>query len=216
MTIHERLEHTLLKPEAVPAEIEQLCKEAKEWQMAGVCVNSAYVPLAAALCRGSGVRVVTVVGFPLGAMASEAKAFETDYAVRHGADEIDMVLAIGAAKTDDWDYVREDIRKVVEAAKGRPVKVILETGLLTEEEKRRACQIAAEAGAAYVKTSTGFGHGGAAESDILLMKEAVQGRCLVKASGGIRDLAAAKAMVAAGADRIGTSCGAAIAAAEAK
>ncbi|MCH4167428.1 MAG: deoxyribose-phosphate aldolase [Megasphaera sp.] len=210
MDISSCIEHTNLKPEATPADIEQLCREAREYHFGAVCVNSSYVQLAHHLLAGSTVHISCVVGFPLGAMATKSKAAETAEAVASGADEIDMVMSIGRAKAGDWDYVTDDIRQVVTAAAGHAVKVILETGLLTENEKVRACQAAVAAGAAFVKTSTGFGHGGAVIADVQLMKRTVGGNARIKASGGIRDYATAAAMLAAGADRLGTSSGVSI------
>ncbi len=210
MDISSRIKHTNLKPEATPADIEQLCREAIAHRFGAVCVNSSYVALARNVLVGSDVHISCVVGFPLGAMASKMKAAEAAYAIEHGADEIDMVISIGKVKSADWEAVYDDIRQVVVGAAGHPVKVILETGLLTDDEKRQACAVAVKAGAKYVKTSTGFGHGGATVDDVRLMREAVGAKCHIKASGGIRDYATALAMVEAGADRLGTSSGVAI------
>lgn len=210
MSLADKIEHTNLKPEATVKDISKLCDEAMKYHFGAVCVNSSFVGTAHVMLKGSDVRVSCVVGFPLGAMASRIKAAEAAYAIEKGADEIDMVLAIGKAKNGDWDDVTDDIHQVVIAAAGHPVKVILETGLLTDEEKKKACASAVAAGAAYVKTSTGFGHGGATLEDVRLMREAVGKSCRIKASGGIRDYATAKAMVEAGADRLGTSSGVAI------
>jgi len=201
------IDHTLLKPEASEAQIRQLCKEAREYEFFSVCVNSSYVPLCKELLSGSNVKVCAVVGFPLGAMSAEAKAFETTWCIDHGASEIDMVLHIGALKEGRKDYVREDIRKVVESAQGRTVKVILETSLLTRDEKILGCELSKEANAHFVKTSTGFGGGGATIEDVKLMKETVGDALQVKASGGVRGKATAEAMIAAGATRLGTSSG---------
>lgn len=198
------IDHTLLKATATPAEITQLCQEGNQHQFASVCVNSAYVPLAFSL---SDIPVAAVVGFPLGAMSSAAKAFETAQAVADGAEEIDMVINIGWAKAGLWPQLTEDIQQVVAAAKGRTVKVIIETALLTDDEKRLACQAAVQAGANFVKTSTGFSTGGATEADVRLMRAAVGEQLGVKASGGIRDLDAALRMIAAGANRLGASAG---------
>ena len=214
MTIASYIEHTNLKPDAVPADILQLCDEAKTNRFAAVCVNSGYVSLAKKELQGSGVLISAVVAFPLGAAMTAAKAAETDFAVSAGADEIDMDMSIGRAKAGDWDYVRRDVEAVVAAAGSHPVKVILETGLLTDEEKKEACRVAVTAGAAYVKTSTGFGHGGATAADIRLLRAVVGTAAKIKAAGGIRDYAAAKAMLDSGADRIGTSAGIAIAGGE--
>ncbi len=210
MELAKLIDHTLLKPDAVPGAIEKLCREAAEYGFASVCVNPANVARAVQLLRGTRVKVCTVIGFPLGATTSLAKAFEARDAVAGGADELDMVLNVGALKAGDEALVSRDMRSVVEAAEGRVVKVILETGLLTEEEKVKACLLAKEAGAAFVKTSTGFGPGGATVEDVRLMRRTVGPDFGVKASGGIRDRETAERMVAAGATRLGTSSGVAI------
>lgn len=202
------IDHTLLRPDAVPAEIEKLCAEAREYSFYSVCVNPSNVRQARSLLRGSAVKVCCVVGFPLGAQPPESKALEARRAIREGAREIDMVINIGSLKARDDDAVYRDIRAVVEACKdGRArSKVILETSLLTDEEKERACLLAMKAGADFVKTSTGFSKGGATTADIALMSRTVAPRKLgVKASGGIRTLADLLAMVRAGATRIGAS-----------
>lgn len=209
-SIARTIDHTLLKSDATPLEIRKLCEEALEHGFFSVCVNSAMIPLAAEILRGSNVAVCSVIGFPLGACLSSVKAFETSEALKNGASEIDMVIAIGALKANQDGVVERDIRAVVEAAGDKIVKVILETHLLTEEEKVRACQLSVAAGAAFVKTSTGFTGGGATLEDVALMKKTVGDRALVKASGGVRDLDKAKAMIAAGASRLGTSSGVAI------
>jgi len=206
-----RIDHTLLKPDATAAEVEVLCEEARRYGFCSVCVNTFWVSRCRDLLQGSGVKVCTVVGFPLGAMDARSKAFETREAVSNGADEIDMVLNIGALKGGDLATVALDIRGVVEAAAGRTTKVILETGLLTDEEKVTACRICKEAGASFVKTATGFAKGSAATvADIALMRRTVGPDLGVKASGGVRTLADAKAMLEAGATRIGASSGVAI------
>ncbi len=210
MNLARTIDHTLLKPGARAPDIEKLCKEAVEHGFFSVCVNGSWAPLAASLARGSGVAVAAVTGFPLGAMSTAAKAFETGNAVADGATEIDTVLHVGRLKQGDDAYILSDLKAVVGAAGGRAVKVILETCLLTNEEKERACKISVEAGAAFVKTSTGFSTGGATLEDVRLMRNIVAGRCAVKASGGIRDRAAALAMIEAGATRLGTSAGIAI------
>ncbi|MBE2204127.1 MAG: deoxyribose-phosphate aldolase [Chthoniobacterales bacterium] len=210
MTIAQTIDHTLLRPDATRAQILNLCAEAREFGFYSVCVNSSWVEVAADALRGSGVRVAAVTGFPLGAMDSRAKAFETRWAVECGADEIDTVLAVGRLKSGETDVVLSDLRGVVEAAGKAKVKVIFETCLLTDEEKRLACRIACEAGAAFVKTSTGFSTGGATISDVKLLAAEVLGKCLVKASGGIRSVETALAMLEAGASRLGTSNGIAI------
>lgn len=205
------IDHTLLKPDATREQIQTLCQEALTYQFASVCVNPHWVPLAAELLKGSSVKVCTVIGFPLGATSTAAKAFEAADAIAHGAREVDMVLNIGALKSGDLDAVQQDIAVVVEAARGKAlVKVILETGLLTREEKITACRLAKAAGADFVKTSTGFGHGGATVEDVALMRETVGPDMGVKASGGVRDEATARAMIRAGATRIGASAGVSI------
>ena len=210
MNIAQAIDHTLLKPDATRADILRICAEAREFGFFSVCVNSSRVSLAAEALRGSDVLVAAVTGFPLGAMESAAKAFETRRAVESGAGEIDTVIAVGRLKAGEESYVLDDLAGVVEAAGRAKVKVILETCLLTDEEKLAACRIACEAGAGFVKTSTGFSSGGATIEDVGLMAAAVAGRCLVKASGGIRDAASARAMLGAGASRLGTSNGIAI------
>lgn len=188
-------------------QVEKLCAEAREYGFAAVCVNSCYVPLCRRQLAGSQVRVCTVVGFPLGAALREAKAAEAAAAVNLGADELDMVANIGWLKAGAVEMVVSDISAVVHAAQGRVVKVIIETCLLTEEEKELATRLVVEAGAQFVKTSTGFSSGGATREDVALLARVAGGRIGVKASGGIRDLATARTMVAAGATRIGTSAG---------
>ena len=212
-TIAAMIDHTLLKPEATPAQIEKLCAEAAEYHFASVCVNPVYIPLAARLLKGTGVKVCCVVGFPLGAIAPEQKAAEAASCAAMGAEELDMVIHIGAAKAGDWALVQRDIEGVVKAAAGRTVKVIIETCLLTDEEKVKACEAAKAAGAHFVKTSTGFSTGGATTHDIALMRKTVGSEMGVKASGGIRDYETAMAMIEAGANRIGASTGIAIVAA---
>ena len=214
MNIALAIDHTLLKPEARGSDIEKLCREAAEHGFFSVCVNSSWVPLAASLLHGTNVAVAAVTGFPLGAMSSAAKAFETKKAIEDGATEIDTVLHVGRLKQGDDAYVLDDLRGVVAAAQGRTVKVIFETCLLNDEEKERACRLSVQAGATFVKTSTGFSTAGATLDDVKLMTRVVAGRCHVKASGGIRDRAAALAMIEAGATRLGTSAGIAILAGE--
>lgn len=206
-TIASMIDHTLLKPEATPAQVEKLCAEAAEYHFASVCVNPVYIPLAARLLKDTGVKVCCVVGFPLGAIAPEQKAAEAASCAAMGAEELDMVIHIGAAKAGDWALVQRDIEGVVKAAAGRTVKVIIETCLLTDEEKVKACEAAKAAGAHFVKTSTGFSTGGATTRDIALMRKTVGPEMGVKASGGIRDYATAMAMIEAGANRIGASAG---------
>ena len=206
-TIASMIDHTLLKPEATPAQVEKLCAEAAEYHFASVCVNPVYIPLAARLLDGTGVKVCCVVGFPLGAIAPEQKAAEAASCAAMGAEELDMVIHVGAAKAGDWALVQRDIAGVVKAAAGRTVKVIIETCLLTDEEKVKAGEAAKAAGADFVKTSTGFSTGGATTHDIALMRKTVGPEMGVKASGGIRDYATAMAMIEAGANRIGASAG---------
>lgn len=207
MEFAKYIDHTLLKPEASIEQVRKLCEEAVLYQFAAVCINPGYVDLAAHIVAGTGVKVATVIGFPLGATLTAVKAAETREVILRKADEVDMVINLGAAKSGAWEAVTEDIRAVVGAADGLTVKVIIETGLLTDEEKRRACQAALDAGAHFVKTSTGFGPGGATVEDVRLMRTVVGDRLGVKASGGIRTREQAQAMVAAGAARIGTSAG---------
>jgi deoxyribose-phosphate aldolase len=205
------IDHTLLRPGATAAELGRLCQEARDYQFASVCVNSFWAPHCRPLLTGSKVKLCCVVGFPLGAMIPAAKAFEAAEAVALGADELDMVINLGALKSGDVHAVERDIRGVVAAARGRVVKVILETGLLTEAEKVLACRISQRAEAAFVKTSTGFAAGSAASAaDIALMRRTVGAEMGVKASGGIRSREVALLMVASGANRIGTSSGIAI------
>ena len=208
MAIAKYIDHTLLKADARKEDIEKLCSEAFHNGFASVCVNSCWVPLASELLAGTDVKVCTVVGFPLGAASGKAKAAEAAEAAKQGAVEIDMVMNIGMLKSGMLDDAKEDIQEVRDAVKGKTLKVIIETCLLTDEEKREACRLAAEAGADFVKTSTGFSTGGATVHDVELMKEAVAPYGLkVKASGGIRNYRDAKAMIDAGADRIGASAG---------
>ena len=210
--LNKYFDHTNLNPAATQADIIKLCQEAKKYDFYAVCVNGSYVSLASSQLAGTDVKIVAVVGFPLGASASEVKVYETTIACKNGADEIDMVLIIGALKEGRYDYVREEILSVCQAAGlyKAIVKVILETCLLTDEEIKTACQLAIEAGAAYVKTSTGFSKGGAAPHTVALMKKTVGDQILIKASGGIRDVLATKEMLRLGADRIGASASVAI------
>ena len=206
--IERYIEHTLLKPEATTQDIIKLCQEARKYNFLGVCVNPCFVPLAKHLLAGTEIKTVTVVGFSLGCDEPEIKAEAARRAVRNGADEVDMVINVGALKGRDNAYVVEDIRQVAAAAGDAPVKVIIETCLLNEEEKIRACRIIAEAGAAFVKTSTGFNKGGATAEDVALLSgEAKKLGLRVKAAGGIRDYVTAKAMLEAGAERLGCSAG---------
>ena len=201
----KHIDHTLLKPDASEDAVRRLCAEAREFGFASVCVNGSFTELVARELKGSGVKTCVVVGFPLGAGTSAAKAFETADAVSRGAEEIDMVLSVGRLRSGETAAVREDIRAVVKAAEGALVKVILETCLLTDEQKELACRLAEEAGAHFVKTSTGFSTGGATVEDVALMRRVVGDRLGVKASGGIRTREDAERMIAAGASRIGAS-----------
>lgn len=205
MKLNAYIDHTLLKADATAADIVAVCGEAKRYQTASVCVNSGYVPLVHRELLGSGVKTCTVVGFPLGAMSTAGKAAEARQAVADGADEVDMVIHVGLVKGGEWEAVQADIAAVVAASKPAIVKVILETCLLTDEEKVLACKAAQAAGAAFVKTSTGFSTGGATVEDIALMRKTVGPDMGVKASGGVRTREQAEAMIAAGASRIGAS-----------
>ena len=202
-----RIDHTLLRPDATAADVERLCAEAQRYRFGAVFVHPCYLAGVARLLRGSGIRVGTPIGFPFGAQTTPVKAYEAEQACRLGAQDLDMVINIGRLKSGDYDVVREDMAAVVKATPSAGHKVILETCYLTQEEERVACRLAVEAGMDYVKTSTGFGPGGATEDDVRLMASAVGARVRVKAAGGIRDLALTRALLRAGADRIGTSAG---------
>ena len=204
------IDHTLLKAAATQADIKKICAEAREYKFASVCVNSCYAKLVTDELKGTGVKTCCVVGFPLGAMSTASKAYEAKCAVADGAAEIDMVVNVGALKEGNDAFVEEDIRAVVEASKPAIVKVIIETCLLTDEEKVRACELSEKAGAAFVKTSTGFSTGGATAADVALMKKTVGDRLQVKASGGIHTPEEADELIKAGADRIGASNGIAL------
>lgn len=204
------IDHTVLAANATASQIEKLCAEAEKYKFASVCVNSCYVPLAAKLLKDSSVNVCVTVGFPLGAMATEVKAAEASWSVKNGADEVDMVINVGAVKDKKYDYVLNDIKAVKDACEGKLLKVILETCLLTDEEKVKVCELSEEAGADYVKTSTGFSTFGATIHDVALMRKTVGDRLGVKAAGGIRSAEVAEAMIGAGASRIGCSAGVAI------
>ena len=203
------IDHTLLKPDASRQEIEKLCKEAIQFGFATVCINPSYVKLCAKLLHDASVKVCTVIGFPLGATTSATKVFETDQVIKEGAQEIDMVINIGMLKSGEYDYVEEDILAVVKTAhrNGVLTKMIIETGLLTDEEKVKACSLAKHAGADFVKTSTGFAKSGATIEDVALMRKVVGLKVGVKASGGVRSQEQALALIASGANRIGTSAG---------
>lgn len=209
-SIAKTIDHTLLAPDATLEKIQKLCDEANTYGFASVCVNSGYVSAAKEALGDSDVAVCSVVGFPLGAMDTEAKAFEARRAIANGADEIDMVINLGWLKSGQLEQVKADIEALREATSGRILKVILETSMLTREEIVAVCEIARDAGADFVKTSTGFGGGGATVEDVRLMKETVGDGVQVKASGGVRDYATAVAMLEAGASRIGASAGIAI------
>lgn len=207
MELNKYIDHTLLKPEATKEQITKLCQEARQYDFASVCVNTCYVPLAKQLLAGSDVKVCCVVGFPLGAMDTVSKAFEAKTAVENGAQEVDMVINIGALKDKDYDYVTKDIAAVVEASQPAIVKVIIEACLLTDEEKVEACKCSMNAKAEFVKTSTGFSTHGATPEDVALMKKTVGNVCKVKAAGGVRSYDDAMKMIEAGADRLGCSAG---------
>lgn len=207
MKLNKYIDHTLLKADATKEQITKLCNEAKEYDFASVCVNTSYVPLCKELLKDSDVNVCCVVGFPLGAMDTVSKAFEAKTAVTNGAKEVDMVINIGKLKDKDYDYVTNDIKEVVLASKPAIVKVIIETCLLTDEEKVEACKCAMKANAEFVKTSTGFSTNGATVEDVSLMKKTVGDTCKVKAAGGIRSYEDAMKMIEAGADRLGCSAG---------
>lgn len=210
MELNRLIDHTLLKPDASVDAIKKLCEEALTYEFASVCVNPGFVPLAHSFLKGSVVKTCTVVGFPLGATLPESKKLEASLAVDAGADEVDMVINISMAKEHDYKYVEDEIRLVKEGCKGRLLKVILETCLLTDEEIVECCKASMRAGADFVKTSTGFSKGGATTHAVALMRETVGDKLGVKASGGIHNQDEALAMVKAGASRIGASCGVAI------
>ncbi|MGO1652589.1 deoxyribose-phosphate aldolase [Senegalia sp. (in: firmicutes)] len=205
MNIASKIDHTILKADTTREQVKKVCDEAKEYSFASVCVNPNYVGYVSKELKGSSVKVTSVVGFPLGNTLKEVKAYETEQAIKNGADEIDMVINIAALKNENYDLVKEDIKAVVDASKDKLVKVIIEACLLSNDEKVKACEIAKEAGADYVKTSTGFSTGGATIDDVKLMRKTVGAELGVKASGGIRDIETSKAMIEAGASRIGAS-----------
>lgn len=204
------IDHTALTADTTEEKIQQLCLEAKTHQFWSVCINPAYIPLAKTLLVGSNVKICTVIGFPLGANMSQVKAYETEQAILAGADEIDMVVNIGWVKSGLWQQVEQDIRAVFLACDGKPLKVIFETCLLTEQEIQKLSKICLEIGVAFVKTSTGFSHGGATVEAVTLMKEVVKDKVAIKASGGVRSAETAKQMLNAGATRLGTSSGVSI------
>lgn len=211
MKLEKYIDHTLLKPEATEADVIKICDEAKEYDFASVCVNAYYASVVSRELKGTDVKTCVVVGFPLGATTKEVKAFEAKQAIENGAEEVDMVINVGALKAKKYEEVKEDIKAVVEAAKGNAlVKVILENCLLTKEEIVKACELSKEAGADFVKTSTGFSTGGAKPEDVKLMRETVGQDMGVKASGAVRTREDAEAVIAAGASRIGASASIAI------
>lgn len=205
MSFNQLIDHTLLKPEATLTQIETLCREARDHAFFSVCIHPYWIADARRLLEGTPVAVCTVVGFPLGANLAQTKTQETRHAIHAGADEIDMVINLGAALEGHWNYIEHEVHEIVSAAESKVVKVIIESALLHDDQIRNACHAAENAGAAFVKTSTGFGPGGATVEAVRLMRESVSDRVQVKASGGIRDRATAQAMVDAGASRLGTS-----------
>lgn len=207
MNLAKYIDHTLLKPQASRADILTLCKEARQYGFCSVCVNPYWVAYCKEQLAGSDVKVCTVIGFPLGATPTEVKVFEAKKALTDGADELDMVVNLGAVKSADWDYVLSDIKAVRAAGEHFTLKVIIETSVLTDQEKVKVCQLADQAGADFVKTSTGFTGGGATAADVALMKKSVRSQVQVKASGGVRTREDCDAMLAAGATRIGASAG---------
>lgn len=208
MNLSKYIDHTILKPNASEDDVKRICDEAKEHNFASVCVNPSYVKYVSGSLQGTDIMTCAVIGFPLGATPKEVKAFEASNAIQNGAEEVDMVINVGYLKSKKYNEVEEDIKAVVDTAKGKAhVKVIIETCLLTDDEKVKACELSVAAGADFVKTSTGFSTGGATIEDVKLMKKTVGNRAKVKASGGIRDYNTAVAMIEAGADRIGTSSG---------
>lgn len=207
MNLNKYIDYTVLKADTPKAKVQQIIDEAIQYDFMSVCINPTWVSFAAEKLAATDVKVCTVIGFPLGANTSTVKAFEAAEAIKNGADEVDMVINIGAAKDGDWDLVESDIQAVVDASKDVTTKVIIETSLLTDEEKVKACQAAVRAGADFVKTSTGFSTAGATVADIALMRQTVGPDVGVKASGGVRSIADAQAMIEAGATRFGTSNG---------
>jgi len=205
MKFEKYFDHTILKPEATKNEVKEICMEAIQYGFASVCVNEFYTSFVSSILKGSGVDTCVVIGFPLGASSTDVKVFETQSAIRNGADEIDMVINVGAFKDQQYEFVQDEIRQVKLACQGKLLKVIIEACLLTNEEIIKVCELSVAAGADFVKTSTGFSNAGATVEAVALMKKTVNGKAKVKAAGGIRDAETAKAMIAAGADRLGTS-----------
>ncbi len=210
MLIEQFIDHTLLKPTATPEAIRRLCAEAKEFNFYAVCVNSCYIELAKEQLKDSGIKIAAVIGFPLGAMSTEAKLYEAQYCIEHGADEIDMVINLGLLKSEEYGLVKDEISKIKQAIGSRKLKVIIETCYLTDEEKKIASMLVVEAKADFVKTSTGFGSGGATFEDIELIKRVIQNKIQIKASGGIKDKKTATRYINMGVSRLGTSSGIAI------
>lgn len=207
MEINKYIDHTVLKATTTPKDIEKLCNEAKEYKFYSVCVNGCYVPLCKKLLVNTEVKVAAVIGFPLGAMSTEAKVYEAKKCIEDGANEIDMVINVGMLKAKEYDYVREEIRQIKEAIGTNVLKVIIETCYLIDDEKVKACELAVEAKADFVKTSTGFGTNGATFEDVALMKKTVGNRAKVKASGGVKTYETAAKYIELGAERLGTSSG---------
>ena len=207
MKVNDYIDHTLLKATATKDEIIKLCEEAKKYNFYAVCVNGSYVPLVKEELKGSNVKIAAVIGFPLGAMGTKAKVFEAEQAVKDGADEIDMVIQIGKLLDGEFDYVENDIREIKQAIGNNVLKVIIETCYLNDDQKRKACELSLKAKADYVKTSTGFGTGGATYDDVKLMKDIVKNDAKVKASGGVKDFETAEKYIELGASRLGTSSG---------
>lgn len=207
MKLSKYIDHTLLKPDARKEQIINLCNEAKDYDFKSVCVNTSYVPLCKQQLEGSGVLVCCVIGFPLGAMSTDAKVFETKWAVENGADEVDMVINIGRLKDGEYEYVANEIKAIKDACGEKTLKVIIETCLLTDDEKVKACECILLAGADFVKTSTGFSTGGATFEDVALLKKTVEDKCLIKAAGGVKSHEDMLKMIELGANRIGTSSG---------
>lgn len=207
MEINKYIDHTVLKATTTPKDIEKLCNEAKEYKFYSVCVNGCYVPLCKKILVNTDVKVAAVIGFPLGAMSTEAKVYEAKKCIEDGANEIDMVINVGMLKAKEYDYVREEIRQIKEAIGTNVLKVIIETCYLTDDEKVKACELAVEAKADFVKTSTGFGTNGATFEDVTLMKKTVGNRAKVKASGGVKTYETAVKYIELGAERLGTSSG---------
>ena len=210
MQLNQYIDHTLLKPTATPSEIKKLCTEAVKHKFYAVCVNGCYVEIAKKAVENSDVKVAAVIGFPLGASTTASKVFEAENCIKNGADEIDMVVNIGMLKSGNLKFVEEEIAAIKKAIGDKVLKVIIETCFLTDEEKTLACRAALNAKADFVKTSTGFGHGGATPEDIIIMKDVVEGKLEIKASGGIKDIKTAKKYIKLGVTRLGTSSGIAL------